>query len=165
MAYLLTRRKKGGCFATANVGNLYVTCWYEKADMLALREAHDDMDEFRRTLDGKIAYVSIINQAAVQRPSAEMRTLLAKLSNEQTTWSNASLMVLLTNSLSGTIMRSLISSLLLLRKQQIPTKVVGSLEEGTPWIAPFAELHGTRLDPSLLAETLGALANARLAVA
>jgi hypothetical protein len=158
MGYLLKVRDQRKCYATASIGNVYVMCWHTKGDVKAIRDSLEDMRRFHKELGRKMALVVLVLEPAMHSPSAEMRALVAKNTNEQTPWVTASVTALLTTGLGALIMRSVMASVLMLRKHQAPTKVVGSFAEAAAFIAPHADMEGTRMDPSVLEDNLAAMA-------
>jgi hypothetical protein len=86
--------------------------------------------------DGKIAHVTIVRLANVTGFEGEVRKAVEERSRLIEPKLRASAVVLLTPGFVASLVRGLITGVMLLTRFRVPTKVVGSQEEALQWIAP-----------------------------
>lgn len=164
VSYPISPKAQSDHFTVASVADVLAICWHEKGNIDDIRHTHELMRDFRRVLDREMGLVTIVHPQAMQRPSPAMRKQLAAQTSEHTPWVKASAIVMLGGGLATTVMRSIIAGLLLVRNQNIPTKVTATLAESAEWLAPMCEHDGVALNAFVLQTRLEAIANERAAV-
>lgn len=118
--------------------NLHVTEWRTRATTEQLADIYKrQLDLARRT--GTIVTLSIVPGSAVQPIGAEMRGTIEDATRELGPKTRAAALALLAGGFGGAIIRSVLTSISLVRRYHYPSKITGTVEAAIAFVTEHIE--------------------------
>jgi len=112
-------------------------------DMQTLNNTHQEVAAKRP--GGKVAEFSITSTAMVAPVSADIRREINRRATELAPTYIAGAMVILGDGFGASILRSVLSGALLLRRSTFPYRSFSSLHDASAWLAPLVRMDVTKL--------------------
>ena len=127
--------------------NLFLCGWRgvgSLEDMQTLNRVH--LEVAAKRPGGKVAEFSITSTAMVAPVSADIRREINRRATELAPTYVAGAMVILGDGFGASILRSVLSGALLLRRSTFPYRSFSSLDDASTWLAPFVRMDVAKLE-------------------
>jgi hypothetical protein len=114
-------------------GHAVVAIWRRPMDLASARAAHAALREVAKRHPGEAVYVNVI-RGAVPPPSDDVRRELVAMVRTGAGVFRGAAVIALGNAFVGSLVRSVVSGMVMVARPAFPMKVFGEVTEATDWI-------------------------------
>lgn len=138
-------------FAVVIDDRVVAAVWKDAPTLAQMRRLRAATDRHKKMFPDGGAFVNIV-VSGTPSFSNEVRAEAAKQTSDNDTWGIATAHVVLVDGFAGIAVRSFFSTMTLLGRSKVPTKVFGDLDEATRWIASHLRLRDPSCTPARVKE-------------
>lgn len=146
---------KDQTFAVVIGGRVVAAVWKDAPTLAQMGRLRAATDRHKKMSPDGGALVNIVVSGTPSFRN-EVRVEAAKQTSENDTWGIATAHVVLVDGFAGIAVRSFFSTMTLLGRSKVPTKVFGDLDEATRWVASHLRLRDASCTAAVVKATCDA---------